>query len=212
MLDSPMAARRRRDHRISLVGVAVISSLLTFLVTWAITSSRPVSVTFVNPNATSKATAAASPTSAASANSRTSGGVALTEVQLRTAVKSIGGSIYWAGPISGALYTFNHLATGQNFIRYLPNGNGLADAQQNYRVIATYQDSKAYETMQTAGKLATGVSGTNPDGGLIYYAKATPTHVYLAYKNLPFQIEIFDPVPGAALKLAQTPGLISTID
>ena len=96
-------------------------------------------------------------------------------------------------------------------MRYLPNGKGLADVQQNYRVIATYQDAKAYLTMQEAGKLATGVSITNPDGSLIYYAKASPTHVYLAYKNLAFQIEIFDPNPGVSLKLATTPGLIKTI-
>lgn len=211
MLDSPDLARRRRDWRISLIGVALASSLVTFLVTWSITSSRPVAVTFVNPSDTSQATASPTASVTTSANAQTSGGVALTEAQLIAAVKNVGGTIYWAGSMSGATYTFNHLASGQNFIRYLPNGNGLADTAQNYRVIATYQDAKAYETMQTAGKLATGVSATNSDGGLIYYAKATPTHVYLAYKNLPYQIEIFDPVAGAALKLAQTPGLIATI-
>jgi len=113
--------------------------------------------------------------------------------------------------MSGALYTFNHLASGQNFVRYLPNGNGLLDLAQNYRVIATYQVANAFQTMQTAGKLATGVSVTNPDGSLLYYAKATPLHVYLAYKGLALQIEIFDPTPGVSLKLASTPGLIKTV-
>ena len=208
---APEAEVRRKNSWLGYIGVAIISSLLTFAVTWAFTSSRPVSVTFVNPNASSQSTSSASPTSTTSTNPTTSGQVALTEAQLIAAVKSVGEPTYWAGPTSGDLYTFNHPTSGQNFVRYLPNGAGLADVQQNYRVIATYQTDNAYKTMQEAGKLSSGVGITNPDGSLVYYAKATPTHVYLAYKNLPFQIEIFDPAPGAALKLATTPGFIKKI-
>ena len=201
----------RRTSWLALVGVALVSSLLTFAVTWALTSSRAVSVTFVNPKTSTPAAATSSPTNAVPVNPATSGQLALTEAELRSAVKTFGGSVYWAGSMSGALYTFNHLTSGQNFVRYLPNGNGLADVTQNYRVIATYQVANAFQTMQTAGKLATGVSVTNPDGSLLYYAKATPLHVYLAYKGLALQIEIFDPTPGVSLKLATTPGLIKTI-
>lgn len=205
---------RRRNLLLGFISVAVASSLITFAVTWALTSSRAVSVTFVNPKATTPATATQSPSNAAAVNPAipaTSGQLALTEAELRADVKNQHGVTYWAGPMAGALYTFNHLDSGQNFVRYLPNGKGLADVQQTYRIVATYQDPKAYQTMQAAGKLATGVSITNPDGSLVYYAKATPTHVYLAYKTLAFQIEIFDPTPGAALKIATTPGLIATI-
>ena len=201
----------RRDFWLALVAVAFASSLLTFAVTWALTSSRAVSVTFVNPKASSQASTAATPSNTVSVNPVTSGQVALTEAGLRSAIKTDGESIYWGGPMSGALYAFKHITIGQNFVRYLPNGTGIADVQQNYRVIATYQDAKAFQTMQAAGKLSTGVSLTNPDGSLIYYAKASPTHVYLAYKNLAFQIEIFDPTPGVSLKLATTPGLIKKI-
>lgn len=206
------AGSSRRNLILALASVAVVSSLLTFAVTWALTSSRAVSVTFVNPRASSAATANPAPTNSVAVNPTTSGQVALTEMELRAAVKALGEPIYWAGPMPGALYTLNHLDSGQNLVRYLPNGKGLADVQQSYRVIATYQAANAFQTMQTAGKLSTGVGITNPDGSLIYYAKATPTHVYLAYKGLAIQIEIFDPTPGAALKLATTPGLIQTIN
>jgi hypothetical protein len=140
-----------------------------------------------------------------------SGQAALTEDQLKAEVRKVGGSIFWAGSLSGAKYTFNHIAAGQDFIRYLPNGQGLSDTTQNYRVIATYKEATAYATLVAAAKLNTGVSLTNPDGSVVYYAKATPTHVYMAFKNLPYQIEIFDPVPGASLKLATTPGEIASL-
>jgi len=55
------------------------------------------------------------------------------------------------------------------------------------------------------------VSVTNPDGSIVYYAKATPTHVYMAFKGFGYQIEIFDPTPGASFKMATTPGLIASI-
>lgn len=202
------AIQVRRKSKLSHIVVALLSSLLTFLATWAYASSRPVSVTFVNPASTAQSVSTASPTNSANP---AAGQVALTQTQLTAQVKTVGDQVYWAGPTAGALYTFNHVGSGQNIIRYLPNGTGLTDTQKNYRVIATYQVANAYQTMAEAGKLTSGVGMANPDGSLVYYAKATPTHVYLAYKTLSLQIEIFDPTPGAALKLATTPGLISKI-
>lgn len=194
----------RRRYFTILFSVAAITALLTFALTWAIASSRPVKVTFALPTTTSNSSATPTPT----ANLNSTGQAALTADQLRAEVKAVGGSIFWAGIMPGALYTFNHIAAGQDYIRYLPNGQGLTDKTQNYRVIATYKQATAYATILAASKLGTGVSKTNSDGSIVYYAKATPTHVYMAFKNFPYQIEIFDPVPGASLKLATTPGAI----
>lgn len=197
----------RRRYFTILFAVAAVSALLFSALTWAVVSSRPVKVTFALPNPTSNSV----PTPTATVNKNSSGQAALTEDQLRAEVKSVGGSIFWAGALPGASYTFNHIAAGQDFIRYLPNGQGLNDKTQNYRVIATYKEATAYATILAASKLGTGVSVTNPDGSIVYYAKATPTHVYLAFKNFPYQIEIFDPVAGASLKLATTPGAVASL-
>lgn len=197
----------RRRYFAILFSVAAISALITFALTWAIASSRPVKVTLALPSST--ASAANVQTTKTSSNS--TGQTALTVDQLRSEVKTVGGSIFWAGAMPGALYTFNHIAAGQDYIRYLPNGQGLNDKTQNYRVIATYKEATAYQTILAASKLGTGVSKINPDGSIVYYAKATPTHVYMAFKNFPYQIEIFDPIAGASLKLATTPGAIASI-
>ena len=197
----------RRKYFAILFAVAAFSSLLSFALTWAMISSRPVKVTFALPSPTNNVVATPTPTADASAL----GQVALSEDQLKAEVRKVGGSIFWAGSMAGAKYTFNHLAAGQDYIRYLPNGQGLADTNQNYRVIATYKEAAAYDTIVAAAKLKTGVSLKNPDGSVIYYAKATPNHVYMAYKNFPYQIEIFDPVPGASLKLATTTGAVASL-
>ena len=203
-----IAQNRRKLQFLKYAGVAIFSSLLTFSVALATFSgSRSVSLSLVQP-----VDATPTPTPlATTANPATSGQVALTESELISAVKAVGGSIYWLGSAAGAKYAFNSVSEDQNFIRYLPGGNGVTDTEQKYRIIATYKDATAYETMRTAAKSDTGVSSTNPDGSIVYYLKASPLHVYLAFKNLAFQIEIFDPTPGAALKLATTPGILKTI-
>ena len=197
----------RRKYFTIFFAVAAFSALLSFALTWAMFSSRPVRVTFALPNQTSGVVATPTPTG----NANSSGQVALSADQLRAEVRKVGSSIFWVGSVSGSKYAFNHLAAGQDYIRYLPNGQGIADTSQNYRVIATYKVAAAYDTIVAAAKLKTGVSVTNPDGSVVYYAKATPNHVYMAFKNLPYQIEIFDPTPGASLKLATTAGAVASL-
>ena len=203
-----IAQNKRKLQFLKYAGVAIFSSLLTFSVALAAFSgSRTVNLSLVQPGEGSP-----TPTPlATTANPATSGQVALTESELISAVKAVGGSIYWLGSAVGAKYAFNRVSEDQNFIRYLPGGSGITDTEQKYRIIATYKDATAYETMRTAAKSDTGVSSTNPDGSIVYYLKASPLHVYLAFKDLAFQIEIFDPTPGAALKLATTPGILKTI-
>lgn len=216
------------------VAVGVISSLITFGITWGFASSRPVTVrlatasdiqgaadatnantTAGNANGNATANGSANGSSAATvkvaSTANNTGQVALTEAQLRAEVKNINSSIYWAGSLKNAKYTLNHITAGQDFVRYLPNGKGLNDVTQNYRVIATYRDANAFATVVAASKLTAGVTKTNPDGSFIFYATNTPNHVYLVYKDLPYQIEIFDPRPGESLKAAETPGIISAI-
>ena len=217
------------------IGVALLSSLLTFAITWGVASSRPVTVRLatasdiaaatgsananagavgnnnVGANSSANPGASITGTSKVASSAANTGQVALTESQLRATVRSIGGSIYWAGSLKNAKYTLNHVAAGQDFVRYLPGGKGLNDVTQNYRVIATYKDPNAFATVVAASKLTPGVTKTNPDGSFIFYAKESPTHVYLVYKSAPYQIEIFDPIPGESLKMAETPGIISSI-
>lgn len=142
----------------------------------------------------------------------TSGTMALTEQELRDAAKQLGVPVYWAGPQDKAMYTLDSRVNGQVFVRYLPDGNGAEDTQPNYRVIATYTMKDAYKSTQDAGALDGGLGFTNGDGAAVYYNKATPTNVYVAYPGKDFQIEIFDPNAGQALQLATTPGEIQLVN
>lgn len=196
----------RKRFFLLLFWVALSSLLLGFVLSYALYSSRPLSVSLSlagNNGATL--------TNSVQGNSDSTGKTALNEDQLKAVARKIGGTFFWVGSENGATYTFNHNAPGQDFIRYLPNGLGLTDTTQNYRVIATYKVVNAYSILLQAGKQPNSVGLINPDGSLIYYSKSAPTHVYMAFKGKDYQVEIFDPLAGAALKLATTPGSVVSL-
>lgn len=139
------------------------------------------------------------------------GKVALSERELIDAVQKLGITAYWAGPVQDAKYTLAVPADGQAYVRYLPNGQGLDDSSPNYVVIATYTTTNAFNATQSAGNQSNGVSFINSDGAAVYYSKDTPTNVYVAYPNLNFQIEIFNPIAATALDIASKNGALRVI-
>jgi hypothetical protein len=176
-------------------GVAVVTAVITLVVTLGFSS-----LFATNPLDTTTLAA------------RISGGVALSEDELRDVVVTLGETVYWSGPQRGAKYTINAQNVGAIYVRYLPDGKGISDTAPNYPVIATYKEANAYDATLAAGNQANGVSVARPDNtGVIYYNKNTPTNVYLAYKSQPYQIEIFHPSAEVALDLANDDTSISII-
>ena len=139
------------------------------------------------------------------------GKVALTEPELIAAVKKLSIDVYWAGPVSGAKYTLAVPTDGQAYVRYLPNGQGIDDTKPNYVVIATYTTTDAFTATQAAGNTSNGVTFVNPEGAAVYYNKDTPTNVYVAYPNLNYQIEVFDPIAATALEIASKSGALRLV-
>ena len=159
-------------------------------------------------------TSSSTPTPVASTSTFTeviAGKVALTESELIAAVKKLGVDVYWAGPVKGAKYTLAVPADGQAYVRYLPNGDGFTDTKPNYVVIATYTTTNAFSATQAAGNQSNGVTFINAEGAAVYYNKDTPTNVYVAYPNLNYQIEVFDPIAATALDIASKQGALRLV-
>lgn len=139
------------------------------------------------------------------------GKVALTASQLRDLVVGEGLVVYWLGPEDGALYTLISINQHQNYVRYLPGGQGLNDVGANFRVVGTYEAKDAYKMTQNQATTADGVGETTADGTAIYYNTTRPLSVYVAPKTGDDQIELFNPTAGQALADARTPGSIRQI-
>jgi hypothetical protein len=142
---------------------------------------------------------------------QTSGGVCLTESELKSIVKENDIQAYWTGPLENATYSLNSSTVGQVFIRYVPEGEKCDDVRPNFRVIATYQEVDAFATTESAGTTADGVSLLNADGSIVYFNKNVPTNIYLAYPGIDYQIEIYDPDPKEAVSIATSQGRIQLI-
>ena len=141
----------------------------------------------------------------------TNGKVALTEKQLRDIVVGEGLTVYWLGPEDGARYTLISVNAHQNYVRYLPGGQGLNDVGANFRVVGTYEAKDAFTITQNEAKTANGVGLTSSDGNAIYYSTTRPLSVYVGLKGADDQIELFNPTAGQALADARTPGQIRRI-
>jgi hypothetical protein len=142
----------------------------------------------------------------------TLGQVALSESQLRDQIISKKLTAYWVGPVSNAKYSLIANSNGQVFVRYLLDGKGLEDTNAKYLVVATYPQSDAFSITKAAGNQPNAISFTNVDGAQVFYSKSFASNVYVAYPDVPYTIEIFDPTDGGALSLATTAGVIQKIN
>jgi hypothetical protein len=184
-----------RNGSPKIILLMLLSALISSGVTYAVTN-----------NSSSAPTA-----SSTTLTEAISGKVALTEAELIAAVKELGADVYWAGPVKGAKYTLAVPVDGQAYVRYLPEGQGIDDTKPNYVVIATYTTTDAFTATQAAGNTSNGVSFISASGAAIYYSKDTPTNVYVAYPNLNFQVEIFNPIAATALEIASTNGALRLV-
>ncbi len=141
----------------------------------------------------------------------TNGKIALSEGELRQVVAGEGLTVYWVGPQEGALYALNSVSSAQNYVRYLPNGKGLADTSANYRVIGTYETKDAFAVTLSNAKKINSVAFINEDGNAVYYGTLAPNSVYVGVTGTDSQAEIFDPSSGLALIAARTPKLLQKI-
>lgn len=170
--------------------VAVISAFITFGIAQQI-----------KPTVDSRTTLAA----------RTSGGVCLSEGELRKLVKEQKITAYWAGPVADATYSINTSNSGQVFVRYVLKDQNCDSNSNEFRVIATYALAGAFDSTKAAGSQSNGVSLGNSDGSVVYFNKDVPTNVYLAFPSLDYQIEIYDPDPKEAVAMATTLNRIQLI-
>jgi hypothetical protein len=122
--------------------------------------------------------------------------VATSPAKLKKLASQRGRAIYWAGTRSNTTYELTRTPDGRIYVRYLPAGVKVGVAQP-YLTVATYPLSKAFAATRTAAAKP-GTVKVPIDGGIAFYSKARPTNVYVAFRGVNEQIEVFDP---AALRV-----------
>lgn len=126
----------------------------------------------------------------------------LTPSQIQAMSPTRKASIYWVGPRDGDRYEFwaPHLM-GYQFVRYLPVGVPAGADSTDYLIVGTYYVPGAFAVLKTQ---ADGKTLAGPDGSVIYVNAKDPKSVYVAFPNVDYEIEIYDPSPAVALETAKS--------
>lgn len=109
--------------------------------------------------------------------------------------------VYWAGPSQSGMLEVTRTAKAV-YVRYLPKGVKLGDRAPNYLTIATYSVRNATANLRQAAQAPGAAQAKAPRGGIAVWRKSRPTSVYLAYPGVRYLIEVYDPSPRRARRLA----------
>ena len=123
--------------------------------------------------------------------------------QLRNVSQETGQPVYWAGRRAGFTYELTRTKDGNVYVRYLPEGVAVGSQQPNYLTVGTYPRRRAIGQLRRLGRRQGNFDFTVPDGGLAVYSRDQPNSVYLAYPGDDVQIEVYDPRPQRARRLAR---------
>jgi hypothetical protein len=127
---------------------------------------------------------------------------AASAAELQALPGKVGHDVFWAGRKSGFTYELTQTNKGNIFIRYLPAGVEVNDARPNFLTVGTYPRAHAYATVKKVSKNPGSESHQLVGGGIAVRSNVKPNSVFVAYPGKNFEIEIYDPSPSKALRLA----------
>lgn len=130
------------------------------------------------------------------------GPVASDASQLSELQDRLGHPVYWAGEQGSAGIELTRTADDRVFVRYLAEGANVGDARSDFLTIGTYPVEDAYGTLDEQSHRPGASVEQTPDGGLVVANESNPTSVYIAYPGQNIQVEVYDPDPALALRLA----------
>jgi hypothetical protein len=133
---------------------------------------------------------------------------AVTPRELTQLSTSLGQPIYWAGRAPGATYELTQNAEGWVYVRYLSDGVEVGDPDPR-RTIGTYPFSDAFEQTKALGEQPGMELVKLDDGGIGVFREGPGARQgYVAYPDADFQVEVFDPTPGAAAELIRSGAIV----
>jgi hypothetical protein len=141
------------------------------------------------------------PPSRAPARSKAAAEPRLSQGGLIERAQSSGVHVYWVGPRAGSGYELTTTPAGRAFVRYLPRGVDAGDPRPNFLTVGTYPLSSGVSALRRAGRTKGAQVIKLPRGALVYVNREKPTSAYLARPGWHYEVEVFHPTPGEAMRL-----------
>lgn len=129
---------------------------------------------------------------------------------LRKAAATQDTPIYWAGLTSGSELELSQPSADRIYVRYLPSGVEAGDPRP-FLTVGSYRFEDPTAALRSRGGEPGGVLASAPGGGVVYFDRANPKSVYLAYPDTEVEVEVFAPEFKEALQLV-TDGRIVPVE
>jgi hypothetical protein len=110
--------------------------------------------------------------------------------------------IYWAGERPGTRLEYERTEDGLIYVRYLTDEAGVGDPSTSFLTIGTYRVGDAVEGLEKVERRPNTVRHDLPGGGLVVVNTEHPSSAYVAYPGAEEQVEVYDPDPKEAIRVA----------
>jgi hypothetical protein len=118
--------------------------------------------------------------------------------------------IYWLGDRAGTKYEFTQTPDRRVYVRYLPTGVKVG-AKSPYLTVGTYPVADAFALTRKASLVQGNLRIRMGGGAVAFAADQAAKSAYVAFPGVPYQIEVYDPEPGEAIRLV-TSGALTRVD
>jgi hypothetical protein len=124
---------------------------------------------------------------------------------------SDGTPIYWAGEQPGTELELSQPDEDRTYVRYLTGDAAAGDERADFLTVSTYAQPNAVAVLHRQSKRSGGTIAHAPGNATVYYERANPRSVYLAYPGSSVEIEVYDPSFARALQVVNE-GRIAAVD
>lgn len=128
---------------------------------------------------------------------------------LQTAAAEQATPVYWAGEREGTELELSREGDDRTYVRYLTGGADAGDRRPDFLTVGTYAQANPVAILRRQGDEPGAVLRRAPGNATVYFSRANPGSVYLAYTGVPVEIEVYDPNFRRALQLVNSGQIVA---
>jgi hypothetical protein len=134
--------------------------------------------------------------------------IEVTPDRLREVAGVVGHPVYWAGPEPSKKYELSITSDQNIYVRYIDPNVPIGSKNVAALTVGTYPVQDATSALQREAEKPGAKTDTAPGGGFVLTGASAPQSVYIAYPDSNYEIEVFDPEPQQALRLATSGAIV----
>jgi hypothetical protein len=112
--------------------------------------------------------------------------------------------LYWLGERDDSEYELTETSGGRFYVRYLEGGAEAGDERPDFLTVGTYPSKNSVGELREAEEAIEGAElGRTDDGAVMLIDPSSAKSAHLAFPGGDSQVEIYSPIPGQALRIAE---------